>query len=151
MNRVKTTYLVAVGSDLFHESVSDLFIEDVFAVMNASNHDFEIMTKRIERVAQMDLDWSDNIKLGVSVESYHYSWRIKFLQKIQAKFKYVSAMPLLDSLGKIDLDGIHVVGASREDWGLFRPFKQEWMDVLKQQCNDQGVMFSESATLWESE
>ncbi len=146
-----TTYMVAFGSDLFHESVPDSFIKDVFSVMNASTHKFEIATKRIMRVASMDLNWTDNIKLGVAVESHRYTWRIKFLQEVNAKFKFISAVPLLGDLGKIDLDGVNVVSAAKEEWGLFRPFKQEWVDKLREQCNEQGVFFSESTTSWEVE
>ena len=49
-NKVPTAYMVAVGSDLFHESVGLKNLRSVFYVMTEAKwHHFEIVTKRIER------------------------------------------------------------------------------------------------------
>src|ERR1700693_6077361 len=44
-------------SDLFHESVPDSFIEQVFAVMiEARRHTFQVLTKRADRLASWHRD-----------------------------------------------------------------------------------------------
>src|SRR5215813_8845164 len=62
-------------SDLFHENVPDVFIDSVFETMrHASWHQFQVLTKRPERMAQYvaargDLARSHpNVWLGTSVE-----------------------------------------------------------------------------------
>ena len=55
--RWKKPSLVFVNSmsDLFHKSVPSAFIESVFATMNeASQHTFQVLTKRPDRVVQLD-------------------------------------------------------------------------------------------------
>lgn len=56
-------------SDLFHDAVPATFIEAVFEVMNrASQHTFQVLTKRPGRVALLNdrLSWTPNIWLGTS-------------------------------------------------------------------------------------
>ena len=142
-----TTFLVSLGSDLFHEGVSDKFIEKVFRVMGLnSEHRFEVCTKRAERLEQIadKLVWSDNILVGVGVESKDQAWRIKNLQKVPAKTKYVSFAPILGDMGKLDLTGISIAGGRKEDWGLKRPFNKEWLDNLKIQCEAQNVEWTDA-------
>ena len=53
-NKVSSLYLVAAGSDLFHEAVRTEFILEVFRVMHLAYwHRFEVGTKRIERAATL--------------------------------------------------------------------------------------------------
>jgi len=62
-------------SDLFHDDVPVDFIRQVFTVMNhCPQHTFQILTKRAERLAELAplLNWSDNIWMGVTVESSDY-------------------------------------------------------------------------------
>ena len=58
-------------SDLFHEGISDEYIAQVFDVMRrASQHTFQVLTKRHERLAALapELPWPENIWMGVSIE-----------------------------------------------------------------------------------
>src|SRR5215212_5203575 len=58
-------------SDLFHEGISDAFIEHVFDVMQRANwHKFQVLTKRPQRLAQLAgrLPWPQHIWIGTSVE-----------------------------------------------------------------------------------
>ena len=59
-------------SDLFHENLQFSFIQDVFKVMNENpQHIFQVLTKRadiLQKYAPL-LTWSDNIWMGVTVES----------------------------------------------------------------------------------
>ena len=67
-------------SDLFHKDVPDEFIIKVFEVMNkASWHTFQVLTKRAERLEKIapKLNWTQNIWLGVTVESKKNIFRIE--------------------------------------------------------------------------
>jgi protein gp37 len=138
-------YAVALGSDLFHESVSIGDLKRIFKVMNNSRHHvFELLTKRIERAfcASMGLNWTPNILMGVAIESGEYGWRIDYLRRIPASYKYLSVCPILGPFPNVDLTGVDRVGVVEETWGLKRPAKQEWIDQLEKQCGKQNVGFS---------
>jgi protein gp37 len=85
-------------SDLFHKDVPLEFITKCFDVMNAaSQHTFQILTKRPERVAEIGkaLPWPKNIWMGTSVENADYLDRIRSLQAVPAKVRFLSVEPLL--------------------------------------------------------
>ena len=146
-------YSVALGSDLFHESVGIDDIKQIFASMNkARHHCFEILTKRIERAycISKELEWTENIWLGVALESGLYRWRVDYLRDIPAKHKYISACPILGAFPQMNLHGINQVSVVEETWGLKRPMKNEWVDDLKEQCKNQEVEFTiNESYLWE--
>ena len=138
-------FAVSLGSDLFHDGVTSDFIKEVFDVMNQANqHTFEIVTKRPGRVAGMksDLPWPPNIAMGVAVEEAEYKWRVDVLRTIPAKTRFVSFVPLLGPVGKINLKGIHRVGVRPETWGLKRNCKDEWIREIDEQCFNQGVVMT---------
>ena len=67
-------------SDLFHEKVPLDFIQKVFGTMErASRHNFQILTKRSERLAQVapDLIWPPNVWMGVSIETAKHLFRAR--------------------------------------------------------------------------
>lgn len=104
-------------SDLFHKDVPFEFIEKVFDVMKRAHwHQFQVLTKRAERVAELSpyLEWTDNIWMGVSVENEKYKFRIDCLRETGAKIKFLSLEPLIGPLGKLNLKSINwvIVGAS---------------------------------------
>ena len=77
------TIFVCSMSDLFHEKVSKEFILKVFDVMNHAHwHKFLVLTKRPERLLELDKDlpWTSNIMMGVTVESEKYKFRIALLK-----------------------------------------------------------------------
>jgi protein gp37 len=145
-------YTVALGSDLFHESVPLSDLKKIFKVMNNSQHHyFEIVTKRIERAycVSKKLEWTQNILLGVALESGEYRFRVDFLRKIPVFYKYISACPILGEFPNIDLTGINGVSVGEETYGLKRPMEKKWLKDLKKQCEEQGVSFSLSESyLW---
>jgi protein gp37 len=155
MDNTPKIFAVAFGSDLFHESVPLDYIKKVFAVMNDTpQHTYELATKRIERASVLAerFEWTNNIHMGVTVESGEYDWRIKFLQSMPSAVKFISAAPMLGDMGDVDLTNIDYVGASKETWGLKRLFKKEWADKLSKLCEQQGVIFSlDSQYLWSAE
>ena len=72
LERKKSTlYFVNSMSDLFHQSVPDEFVRQVFDVMTmASQHTFQVLTKRAERMSRFSQQYPvpQNVWLGVSVE-----------------------------------------------------------------------------------
>lgn len=135
-------FAVSLGSDLFHEAVPFEFIQRAFEVMNDTpRHLYEICTKRAERLGKLAqrLVWSSNISIGVTVESAKEKWRIDHLKNVPASYRYISMVPLLGDVGELDLEGIDGLGFAPEEWGLKRPCKQEWIDSIVRQCEEQGV------------
>ena len=131
-------------SDLFHEKVPDQFIAEVFSTMNRSpRHVFQVLTKRAKRLLDISgsLNWTPNIWQGVSVESSAYSWRISALRKVPAKVRFLSLEPLVGSVGKLDLRGIHWVIAGGESGPGARTMKLEWATEIRDQCREAGVPF----------
>ena len=75
-------------SDLFHKDVPDSFILDVFKVMNeCPQHQFQVLTKRPERLKKLadKVTWTENIWMGVSVESQPFVFRARLLSEVPAK------------------------------------------------------------------
>ncbi len=78
------TVFVNSMSDLFHRDVPVEYIQRVFAVMRAADwHRFQVLTKRSVRLSALDeeLSWSENIWMGVSVETSRYTHRIDDLAR----------------------------------------------------------------------
>lgn len=131
-------------SDLFHKSVPDDFVLDVFATMRATpQHTYQVLTKRPERVLALDpeLDWPGNVWMGTSVESADYLDRIDLLRETRAKTKFLSLEPLLGPLDDLDLRGIHWVIAGGESGPGARPMEKEWVRSIRDQCGEAGVAF----------
>ncbi len=77
--RTPSRIFVNSMSDLFHEDVPISYLQEVFAVMKETPwHIYQILTKRDQRLLELapELEWSDNIWMGVSVESQTYTKRI---------------------------------------------------------------------------
>jgi len=150
LNEEPTAYMVAIGSDLFHESVRVEQIASVFEVMRkATWHHFEVVTKRIERmesVSNRHLHWPENSMAGVTIESSRYTWRLDCLRGINAR-RFASFGPMTGRIGKVNLDGIEVAGVIKETWGKPRPVKQEWIDEVHDQCIEAGVGISEKVVI----
>ena len=131
-------------SDLFHKNVPLAFIKQVFGVMQATpQHQFQILTKRAERLVELDdqLQWEDNIWMGVSVESSEYLFRIDHLKKTAAKIKFLSLEPLLGPLPHLDLRGIDWVIVGGESGPYSRPMRPQWVRQIRAQCVAAKVPF----------
>jgi protein gp37 len=131
-------------SDLFHEDVPADFIERVFEVIRgASQHQFQILTKRAERLSRM-LEGKaipGNAWLGVSVESADYRWRIDHLRKVPASIRFLSIEPLLAPVGTLDLRGIGWVITGGESGPHARPMQSNWVREIRDQCQQAHVPF----------
>ncbi|MBN1122446.1 MAG: phage Gp37/Gp68 family protein [Anaerolineae bacterium] len=124
-------------SDLFHEKVPLSFVNQVFAVMReASWHTFQVLTKRSERLLELnnDIDWPDNVWMGVSVENDDYVFRIDHLRQTGAIVKFLSLEPLLGPIPNLELPGIDWVIVGGESGPNARPIKREWVISIHQQC-----------------
>lgn len=143
--RQSTVYFVNSMSDLFHERVSEAFIDRVFDVMReASWHTFQVLTKRAQRLANYASKHAvpDNVWLGVSVENKRHGVpRIAQLQRAPAKTRFLSVEPLLEDVGALDLTGIEWVIVGGESGHGARPMKAEWVRDIRAQCEVQGVSF----------
>ena len=133
-------------SDLFHKDIPDDIIIKVFETMNKAHwHTFQVLTKRPERVLEMDqaglLEWSPNIWMGTTVENDKYVDRIDKLRETKANIKFLSCEPLLGSLKVISLEEINWVIVGGESGPKSREMKKEWVLELKDLCEKDGVAF----------
>ncbi|MCB9421408.1 MAG: phage Gp37/Gp68 family protein [Ardenticatenaceae bacterium] len=131
-------------SDLFHKDVPAEYIHRVFDVMaRASWHNFQVLTKRAERLAELsaEIDWPDNVWMGVSVESQKYTYRIDHLRQTGAKIKFLSLEPLLGPLQQLNLEGIDWAIVGGESGPRARPIKREWVIGIRDQCLSANVPF----------
>ena len=144
--RWKKSQMIFVNSmsDLFHKDVPDDFILDIFSTMQqAQQHQYQILTKRAERLAELspELSWLENIWMGVTVEAADYKYRIDYLRYTGASIKFLSLEPLLDDLGELNLDGIDWVIVGGESGPGARPIEISWVRNIREQCLTQKVPF----------
>jgi len=135
---------VASMGDLFHPDVPLSFIRSIFDVMGKAQwHIFQILTKRSERLLELsgELKWHDNVWIGVSVENSDYTYRIRHLQQVRAKIRFISLEPLLGSIGRLPLSGIGWVVVGGESGPQSRPMEERWVQAIKRQCQERGVPF----------
>jgi protein gp37 len=131
-------------SDLFHKDVPAEYIQKVFDVMRrASQHRFQVLTKRSQRLARLSsrLSWQPNIWMGVSVESQEYTFRIDHLRETGAHIKFLSLEPLLGPLTNLNLEGIDWVIVGGESGPGARVMRSEWVLDIRDQCKDAGIPF----------
>jgi protein gp37 len=133
-------------SDLFHESVPDAFISDVWQVMeDCPQHHFQILTKRPSRMAALiqggALSVLPNVWLGTSVESEEVAERVQDLSSISGATLFVSFEPLIGRVSEIDLRKIHWAIVGGESGPRSRPMQPEWVDRLHTICRRDDVAF----------
>lgn len=131
-------------SDLFHEQVPLEFVQQCFAVMASAHwHQFQVLTKRSERLAQLakSIPWPNNVWQGVSVESAKYKHRVDDLKQVPAALRFLSIEPLLAPIGVLDLSGIHWVIVGGESGPDARPMDLNWVLEVRDQCLAQKVPF----------
>ncbi len=142
--RRSQTIFVNSMSDLFHKDVPLSYIQQVFEVMKRANwHRFQVLTKRADRLAEVstELDWPDNVWMGVSVETQKFTPRIDDLRRTDAKVKFLSLEPLLGPLRNLDLTDIDWAIVGGESGYGARPIKEAWVLDIRQQCRIYNVPF----------
>lgn len=150
-------------SDLFHESLSDEWIDRVFSIMAlAPRHTFQVLTKRAARMRDYcqrlyhtedpaGCGWPlPNVWLGVSIEDQRRAdERIPPLLVTPAAVRFLSCEPLL---GPIDLrlfaglespraSKLHWVIAGGESGPKARLMHPGWARGLRDQCAAAGIPF----------
>ncbi len=132
-------------SDLFHEDIPEETILRLFDVMKrASQHTFQILTKRAERLADMAsrIRWPRNVWMGVSIESEKYIQRIELLRTIPSEIKFISFEPLLSQIDeKHSLKGIDWVIVGGESGPLARPMAPEWVHGIQRMADRDEIKF----------
>lgn len=140
-----STVFVNSMSDLFHEDVSLNFIKQVFEVMKKTpQHTYQILTKREELLEKYsdELEWTENIWMGVSVGEQKAVKRIESLVKCGAKHKFISIEPLIEEITNLNFDGIDwVIVGGESGSNKVRPLEKEWVLKIQQQCLDQNTPF----------
>lgn len=115
--RQPRTVLVGLLGDLFHDDVTDEFLEDIFQTMyDATWHTFMLLTKRPERLREWKMwvhpyieagdpghiaepRWPSNVWLGVTAENQaRADERIPILLDTPAAHRFVSCEPLLEGI-----------------------------------------------------
>ncbi len=131
-------------SDLFHEKVPLDYIQDVFKVMNdLPQHIFQVLTKRGDLLYEYhkELNWTENIWMGVSVEDEKVLERVDYLRGTNAKTKFLSCEPLIAPLPSLNINGIDWVIVGGESGRKPRLMKKEWVEEIRQNCKAHGVAF----------
>ncbi|MEM6499970.1 MAG: DUF5131 family protein [Pseudomonadota bacterium] len=133
-------------SDLFHPSVTECFISEVWNVMKETpRHNYQILTKRPDRMASIlgricPVPLT-NVWLGTSVESRDVVHRIDELRAVPAQIRFISFEPLIGSVGEIDLSEIDWAIVGGESGGNARPIKEVWIDEIHRFCRTYETAF----------
>lgn len=133
-------------SDLFQDGVPGAFIREVWSVMEqASRHTFQILTKRPDNMLaatkEQHLPVLSNVWLGTSVENFDYVARIRILRKVPAAIRFVSFEPLIGSVGRVNLRGVHWAIVGGESGPAARPMEAEWVTEIQSACEEYGTAF----------
>jgi protein gp37 len=138
------TVFVNSMSDLFLDDFSDEVIKRLFGIMSRAHwHTFQILTKRSERLLQLDREvvWTPNIWMGVTVENQDCCYRMDHLRETGATVKFLSMEPLLGPMAGLDLTGIDWVIVGGESGPKARPMDEAWVLSIRDACVSARVPF----------
>lgn len=150
---------------IFTSSLTDVFLPEIDGfrdemweiIRKCPQHQFQILTKRPERIADhLPPDWGQgwpNVWLGTSVGSNESMPRIYELFKVPSRIRFVSFEPLH---GRVDLETVNHVGSDYEflpfDWAIiggesgndtgkyrYRPCEEDWILSIMGICADYRV------------
>ncbi len=127
--------------DFFHENMAEQWIDQILDVYRRAHwHQFQILTKRSERLLKLDssIDWPENVWMGVSVENDRWVGRVDHLRQTGAKVKFLSLEPLIGSVPSLDLTGIDWIIVGGESGPSYRPMKVEWVEEIAEKCEASG-------------
>lgn len=150
--RVLKPQVFCIWNDFFHSVISGSgwdFQKQCFLTMSECSQDiFLILTKRPENIPLYHgwIGTTDNIWLGVSVESQEHVDRIQTLIAAWPGKKFVSIEPCLGNINLME-DGFATL--ARLDWVLLggetgphaRPLRPDWVQPVRNQCVEAGVPF----------
>jgi len=140
-----TVYFVNSMSDIFHEKMPEEYLNKIFKIIEQTpQHTYQILTKRADRMFQYlsQRIIPLNIWLGVTVDNRAEGLpRIDKLRSLQASVLFLSVEPLLEDLGKMNLENIDWVIVGGESGNRARPMNKEWVVSIKQQCETEDIAF----------
>lgn len=154
--REPTRIFVESMADLFHPEVPVEWLVEVERVMaTVPRHTYMTLTKRAsvmrERLSHPDVlgVWRQaggdypppHVWRGVSIENRKSLPRLELLRATPAAVRWVSAEPLLEDLGDLDLTGIDWVVVGGESGPGYRDMDHAWAYRLWRQCVEQGVAY----------
>jgi protein gp37 len=144
--KMKKPQMIFVNSmsDIFHKDIPNEYIFKIFEVMNKAHwHTFQVLTKRPERLESLadKLNWTDNIWMGVSVESNDNVKRVDYLRNIDAKVKFLSVEPLIAPVDKMNYTNIDWVIVGGESGSGCREIKKEWVEEIQIRCKQEDIPF----------
>lgn len=141
-------------SDVHHPDFTTEQIDLVYdAMARWHQHDYLVLTKRPQRMADYWLDRLDrlatdmvpaNVWLGTSIESDRYTFRADHLRRIPVDVRFLSCEPLLGPLPSLDLAGISWVivgGESGNGTKDYRPMDHDWARDLRDRTATAGAAF----------
>lgn len=133
-------------SDLFQDAVPFSYVDRIWDVMErAQMHTFQVLTKQPDRMAEYLKSRRKpplkNVWVGTSVESSEVVGRISQLRKCRATVRFISFEPLIGSVGKLRLGGIHWAIVGGESGPRARPMSPLWAEEIFDQCVAQDVAF----------
>lgn len=133
-------------SDLFHKKITDQFIYQVLCLCDiCPQYTFQILTKRAERLK--DFDYPPNVWLGVTVENYLQTDRIRQLLQTNAKVKFISCEPLLSNI--LFAEGHEAFNFNELQWVIAggetgpgkREIRKRWVTDIRDACVREEVPF----------
>lgn len=133
-------------SDLFQDAVPFSYVDRIWEVMARSHmHTFQVLTKQPDRMAAYLKSRNQpplkNVWVGTSVEGAEVVGRIAQLRKCKAAVRFVSFEPLIGSVGKLRLSGIHWAIVGGESGPRARSMSPIWVEEIFEQCVSQDVAF----------
>jgi protein gp37 len=132
-------------SDFWHPEAEDSWRLEALAVMAATPHQYQVLTKRPEEIAPF-LDRTGtklppNFWAGVTVERADFAHRIDTLRRVPARIRFLSLEPLLGPLPGLNLLGLHWVIAGGESGPGARLMRVDWVREIRDQCIAQRIAF----------
>jgi protein gp37 len=147
--RTPTKWFWCDMTDLFFEPHPDAWIDRCFEVMEQTpHHVHQVLTKRPERMVRYLAQRYPGgvpaqIWCGVSCGTRKDGLpRLDLLRQVNAAVRFVSFEPLLEDLGRVNLDGIHwalIGGESSQRGHRANPCDLSWIRSLLAQCERAGV------------
>lgn len=153
----KGEYIVPPGSTLSTCMSSDFFLEEADEwrdeawqmMRERSDVRFFIITKRVHRIKDtLPSDWGDgydNVDINITCENQKRAdERIPILLDLPLKHKSIAASPFI---GELHLDKylatgkIESVSCGGENYEGARPCDYEWVKILREECEKNGVNF----------
>lgn len=149
-------------SDMFHESISDIFLLSLVGIMaECPQHIFLCLTKRpllaYKWLQRVNIKLPKNIWIGISAENQEMlNRRLPVLMQIPCAGRFLSLEPLLDEVDLLEgtaqcvFRGVNTSGGSTGiDWVIVggesghqaRPSRPDWYYLLRDQCNIMNVPF----------